>query len=107
MRQLYFRAPVRFSSCDNNGQDFRGSDPSHVIQVTEGVQSNLTCHVSGGVPATTHTTIVCDGLPLSNSSFVFTRHMDGKLCICSGSHVSGCYNKTTAVKLDVACESVI
>jgi len=84
-----------------NDNVFSGSDQNNVISVIEGFETSLTCQVEGGVPATTQTSIVCDGLPISSGSFASTRDLDGKVCTCSGDHISGIYTQTTSVQLEV------
>ena len=85
-----------------NGEIFTGTD--NKVVVAEGTTASLTCEVSGGFPETTQVSLLCDGVPVSSSEFQFTREQSSKYCVCSGDHVTGCYDKTTSVQVVVLCE---
>ena len=90
-----------------NDYDFTGDSPSNMVTVIEGLETTLGCDVHGGDSPEATTSLVCGGVRVPWTSFIFTRHQDGKTCTCSADHFTGCYEKTTSVQLQIACESVL
>ena len=74
------------------------------MYVEDGTIANITCEVFGGFPNTTKLTLECAGEPIVNGSLFITRDLMDQDCICTGDHITGCYDKETKAQLIVICE---
>ena len=100
---LFSEPPSDYPVLTINGVEFNGTEENAEVIVTEGVRTDVSCTVSGGVPATTETKIKCGRRTISGSRR-FNRLWNRRTCTCSGEHPSGCYTLETKVKLQVTCK---
>ena len=84
------------------GRNFTGFNVHNSVQVRNKTKPyEVSCSVSGGIPDTTVTSIVCAGVDVTTGGLLVTEDMDGHYCTCTGSHASGCYDKKTNVILEI------
>ncbi|KAK6972657.1 kin of irre-like protein 1, partial [Biomphalaria glabrata] len=101
--------PSNYPEITINGKTYTGIDSS-AVNVQEGTRLIVSCKVSGGMPAVKEVTLTCGAQQKKSSSgglatlsFNASRKsLTRPLCSCRASHVTGCYDKQTFVRLNVA-----
>ena len=65
---------------------------------------DITCHVTGGWPDVTNTSVTCGGVAVASRRVRLGLDMHGANCTCRGRHASGCYDLETWVLLAIVEE---